>query len=119
MVLYLKLDQKQWASGDFSDQADTDFSGTIYTDEALSTTFDISLYSGDLRFLNPHTDKLIFSTDQNLTLNTNGTFLWQPASGQTPLSTGFVKVRLRLTLSNERLTCIGVNGSDDLFLIVD
>ena len=119
MVLYIKLDQKQWGQKDASDQADTDFSGTIYTDEALSSTFDISAYTGDLRFISPNDDSLIFSTDTDLTLNADGTFTWRPSEGTSTSSKGYVKVRLRLTLANERLTCIGVNGSDDLFLMAD
>ena len=38
------------------------------------------------------------------------------AEGATPHTHGLVKVRLRLEVSGSRITAVGVNGSDELFL---
>jgi len=42
MVLYLKMDQKTWATGDFTDSATYDLSGTVYDENTLTTARNIS-----------------------------------------------------------------------------
>jgi len=118
MVLYLKLDQKVWVQGDYTDSANFDLSGTIYDENTFTTTRDISGYSGVFRLINQD-GSAMFSSDQNLTLNSDGTFLMKFAEGKTPSTHGMVRVRLRLTDSTNRLTCVGVNGSDELYLEFD
>ena len=120
MVVYLVLDQKQMAQLDFSDQAARDFSGTVYTTEALDVALDISGFTSnsELRFIDPNRDFPVFTTTSDLTLNADGTFTWRPTgTGSSVNAKGWVKVRLQLNSSTERVTAIGVNGSDDLFIL--
>ena len=120
MVVYLVLDQKQMAQLDFSSNAARDFSGTVYTTEALDVALDISGFTSnsELRFIDPNNDWIIFSTTSDLTLNADGTFTWRPTgTGSSVSAKGWVKVRLQLNSSTERVTAIGVNGSDDLFIL--
>ena len=115
MVLYLRMDQKTWSQLDFTNSSTYDLSGTVYDENTLTTTRDISGFTGTFRFID-QAGKTVFSTTTNLTLNADGTFLMQFAEGATPHYHGNVKVRLRLVSSGNRLTCIGVNGSDEIFL---
>jgi len=114
MVLYLKLDQKSWGQKDFTDSTDFDLSGTVYDDNRFTTARDISSYTGKFRLINYDGDE-IFSSDQGLTLNANGTFSMKFAEGATPVIRGSYKVRIRLEKTGNRLTAVGVNGSDELF----
>ena len=118
MVLYLKMDQKTWGQLDFTNSATFDLSGTVYDENTFATTRDISSYTGTFRLINQD-GGTIFSTTTDLTLNSDGTFLMQFAEGAAPRYHGNVKVRLRLESSGNRLTCIGVNGSDEIFLEYD
>ena len=42
MPLYLKMDQKTWVSGDYTNSASFDLSGTVYDENTFTTTRDIS-----------------------------------------------------------------------------
>ena len=46
MVLYLDMDQKTWAQGDFTDSATYDLSGTVYDENTFATARDISSFTG-------------------------------------------------------------------------
>jgi len=52
-------------------------------------------------------------------LGTDGTILIKFAVGKTPVLQGIFKVRLRLEVSGTRLTCVGVNGSDEVYFEYD
>ncbi len=114
MVLYLKLDQKSWCKGDFTDSATYDLSGTVYDDNRFATARDISGFTGTFRLINWDGDD-IYSTTTGLTLNNDGTFLVKFTEGTSPIIRGMYKVRLRLEVSGTRITAVGVNGSDELF----
>ena len=118
MVLYLKMDQKTWASGDFTNSTTYDLSGTVYDNNTLATARDISGFTGTLRLIDQDGDS-VFSTTENLTLGSDGTILIKFAEGKTPTSQGIFKVRLRLEVSGTRLTCVGVNGSDEVYFEYD
>lgn len=118
MVLYLKMDQNVWSQRDFTDSATYDLSGTVYDDNRLTTTRDISSFTPTFRIIDQH-GELIFSTQQNITVNSNGTFLVQFSEGLSPVVQGTYQVRLRLEVSGTRLTCVGVNGSDQIYFEYD
>ena len=118
MVLYLKLDQNVWAQRDFTDSALYDLSGTVYDDNTLTTVRNISAFTGTLRLIDQN-GELIFSTQQNLTLNSDGTFLVKFGQDLSPVVQGTYKIRLRLEVSGTRLTCVGVNGSDEIYFEYD
>ena len=118
MVLYLKMDQKTWATGDFTNSATYDLSGTVYDENTLTTARNISGFTGTLRLIDQDGDS-VFTTTENLTLGSDGTILIKFASGKTPVLQGIFKVRLRLEVSGTRLTCVGVNGSDEVYFEYD
>jgi len=108
------MDQKTWGQGDFTDSATYDLSGTVYDDNRFAVARNISGFTGTLRLIDQDGDS-VFSTTENLTLGSDGTILIKFADGKTPTSQGIFKVRLRLEVSGTRLTCIGVNGSDEVY----
>ncbi len=114
MVLYLKMDQNRWAQRDFTDNAAYDLSGTVYDDNTLTTTRDISGFTPTFRIID-NRGELIFSNQQNVTLNSDGTFFVRFGEGLSPVVTGTHVVRLRLEVAGTRLTCVGVNGSDQIY----
>ena len=118
MVLFLKMDQHSWAKGDFTDSNTYDLSGTVYDDNTFTTTRDISGFTGTFRIIDQE-GGTIFSSDDILTLNSDGTFLVKFLESQRPMIAGIFKIRLRLEVSGSRLTAVGVNGSDDIFLDFD
>lgn len=118
MVLYLKMAEKTWAKSDYTDSATYDLTGTVYDENTFTTTRDISSFTGTFRILNMRGD-LIYSSPTGLTLNADGTFLMKFASGSAPYITGNGIIRLRLEVSGSRLTCVGVNGSDQVYFECD
>ena len=115
MPLYIKMDQKTWVRGDYTNSASFDLSGTVYDENTFTTTRDISGYTGLLRLLD-NEGRAIYSSGDNLTLGADGTILIKFSNTNTVYARGLIKVRLRLTDSNNRLTCVGVNGSDEIFI---
>lgn len=116
MALYLDLDYNTWVRKDYTDSTAYDISGTVYRDNTFTTAeTSLDTFTGTFRLIDQE-GKPLFSTTSGITLNSDGTFLMAFADGKTPLITGNSKVRLLLEKSGSRLTAIGVNGSDELFL---
>lgn len=113
MVLYLKLTQKTWASGDYTNSTTYDLNGTVYDDNTLTTARDISGFTGTFRLIDQSGD-LLYSTTQGITLNADGTFQIAFVAG--PYVRGLTYVRLLLEVSGTKITAVGVNGSDELFI---
>tara|TARA_B100001146_G_C15954056_1_gene336874 strand:+ start:279 stop:635 length:357 start_codon:yes stop_codon:yes gene_type:complete len=118
MVLFLKMDQNNWAKGDFTDSATFDLSGTVYDDSSFTTVRNISGFTGTFRIIDQE-GGTIFSSDDIVTLNSDGTFFIKFLESQTPTISGIFKIRLRLEVSGSRLTAVGINGSDDIYLDFD
>jgi len=115
MVLYNKLDQKTWASQDFTDSATYDLSGTIYDENTFTNTRDISGFTGTFVLLDGQ-ERIVYTTTTGLTLGNDGTWLLKLTTNNRIYTTGGHKVRLRLEVSGTRVTCVGVNGSDELYI---
>jgi hypothetical protein len=118
MVLFLKMDQNNWAKGDFTNSATFDLSGTVYDENTFTTVRDISGFTGTFRIIDQE-GGTIFSSDDIVTLNSDGTFLVKFLESQRPMIAGIFKIRLRLEQSGSRLTAVGINGSDDIYLDFD
>lgn len=112
------MDQRTWAQGDFTDSTTYDLSGVVYDENTLATTRDISGFTGTLRLIDQDGIS-VYTTKENLTLGSDGTVLIKFASGKVPVLQGTFKVRLRLEVSGSRLTCVGVNGSDEVYFEYD
>lgn len=116
MALYLKLDQKIWVQQDYTDSTTYDISGTVYRDNTFTTAeTSLDTFSGTFRLIGQE-GKPLFSTTSGITLNSDGTFLMAFGQDKTPTMSGNTKVRILLEKTGSRLTAIGVNGSDELFL---
>ena len=87
MVLFLKMDQNNWAKGDFTNSATFDLSGTVYDDNTFTTVRDISGFTGTFRIIDQE-GGTIFSSDDVVTLNSNGTFLVKFLESQRPMIAG-------------------------------
>jgi len=119
MVLYLKMDQQTWSQLDYTNSTTYDLSGTVYRDNTFATAETaLDTFTGTFRLINQD-GGTVFSTTTNLTLNSDGTFTMEFDPGSTPHISGGYRVRLRLEKSGSRLTVVGVNGSDELFLEYD
>lgn len=115
MVLYLKMDQKQWGYGDYTDSASFDISGTVYSDDKLSSVVNITSYTPTIRFVD-YDGNLAYSTTTGITVSAgSGVFTIKFSQSNTPALKGLYKIRLILEDSTNRLTCVGTNGSDDIF----
>ena len=116
MSLYLNLDQKTWVQEDYTDSSVYDLSGTVYRDNTFTTAeTSLNTFTGTFRLLGQE-GKPLFSTQTGLTLNADGTFTMTFAQGKTPTMSGNTKVRILLEKTGSKLTAIGVNGSDELYL---
>lgn len=115
MVLYLKMNEKAWAYGDYTNSASFDLSGTVYSDDKLSSTVNITSYTPTLYFIDYEGNR-VYSTTTGITVSAgSGVFSILFSQDNTPVLQGYYRVRLLLESTGNRLTCVGVNGSDDMF----
>lgn len=115
MVLFLKLNEKKWAYGDYTDSATFDLSGTVYTDDKLSTTASIVSFTPTLKFVNQE-NNVVYSTTSGITVSAgSGVFTIKFTVNNAPALNGGYRMRIILEDSTNRLTCVGVNGSDEMF----
>ena len=121
MPLYLKITSpKIWVAGDYTDSATYDLEMKIYSDPQLTTAVDMTTFTTlTLRFIDPNSGGLYFSTTQDLTSDANGNVYWRPANGRQIYSFGHLKLRLRCEVSGTEVTAVGINGSDSLFIKYD
>lgn len=117
MALYLKMDQKTWAQGDYTDSSTYDLSGTVYRDNTLSTAeTSLDTFTGTFRLIDPNNGNVRYSSTVGLTLVSDGTFTMTFAQSSSPSLHGNFNVRLSLEKTDNRLSAIGVHGSDELYL---
>lgn len=115
MPLYIKMDQNRWVNQDFTDSNSYDLSGTVYSEPEFTNTVDISSYTTvTLRVIN-NDGNVLFSTTDNITANSDGTILFKFGVGKTPFFSGAGTIRVRFEDSTNRLTAVGVNGSDIVY----
>ena|SRR3972149_3292222 len=119
MPLYIKITSpKIWVMSDFTDSASYDLELKIYTDPQMTVVKDLTGFTTTtLRFVDPNDQaNVIFSTTTGLTGDANGVLLWKPTESTSVYTYGHVKVHVQFKVSGTRVTAIGVNGSDDLFI---
>ncbi|MFQ5786688.1 MAG: hypothetical protein ACE5H1_01780 [Thermodesulfobacteriota bacterium] len=115
---YQKLDQSQWGKGDFTDITGEAITGTIYTDEKLTSAFDLTGYTLELIFYDP-IDRKVVKNDLAGTIVTaaSGTWRFLPSDGD--LNFNFVgELLMKLTKSGTELHAWSVSGSAK-FMLVD
>ena len=75
MVYYLKLDQKTWGAGDYVADNTLALTGTIYSDEALSSAVNISSYTLKIKvYPRERPDWYQLSEDADIVSGSDGTY---------------------------------------------
>ena len=110
MVLYNKLDVKTWPESDFTSVTTDGITGTIYTNEALSTAKTLTGYTLKIRFLDINGD-LVKEDDADIVTAGSGTWRYNPADGDY-VAVGIYSIVIELTKSGEHITAIGLNNSN-------
>ena len=117
--LYVKLDSHGWVRGDYTDENSLGISGTIYSDAALSTAFNITGYT--LVFRITSQGRVIFSSSDDgrvaAITPSSGTFRYKPELGDL-LTECNGEVSILLEKTGTEITAIGINGSSNLHIQV-
>lgn len=119
MALYLKITSpKEWVAGDYTDNATHDFNCTIYSDPQMQNTVDLTSFTTTtLKLFDPNfNESEVYSTTIGITTTNAGVLTWRPTISSAPGVHGGLKVRVVLQDSTQKLTAIGVVGSDELFI---
>ena len=121
MTFYCKITSpKIWAIGDFTDNATHDINMTIYSDPQMQNTVDISGYTITMRIIDPNfLGRMVQSTSVGLTGDNAGLLVWKPTQGSTLSTKGLFKLQPRFENSTEKLTAVGVNASNEIFVKQD
>ena len=113
------MTQKQWVQDDYTNSTSYDLEGLFFTDPEMTTAYDASSgHTAEFRLIDPVNGHVLWSTTQNITLDSTG-FQVTFAAGASPVVSGSTRVRIILTSSGQRLTAVGVNGSDELYIEFD
>ena len=104
--------------GDYTDSANYDLEIKIYTDPQMTTLKDLTGFTTTtLRFVDPNDQSnVVFSTTVGLSGDASGNLLWKPPISDSVFTYGHVKVHVEFKVTGTKVTAIGVNGSDDLFI---
>ena len=112
------MDQSQWGKGDFTDVTAEALTGTIYSNEALTTAFDLTGYTLEMVLIDEVTNKLIKNAlVPTIVVAANGTWQFLPANGD--LDFKFVgQVLIKLTKTGSELHAWGISGSSRLQILM-
>ena len=118
MPVYLKITTpKEWIQGDYTDNTTYDLNATIYSDPEMQNVIDLSTFTLKVKLFDPNfNESELYSSDTGVTGTSLGILSWRPDVSSAPDVFGWVKLRVILTDSTQRLTAIGVSGSDDIFI---
>ncbi len=118
MPLYLKITTpKEWIQGDYTDSTSHDLNATVYREPEFTNTIDLTLYTLTVKLFEPNFNEYeLYSSGTGVTGTNAGILSWAPTVDSAPDVFGWVKLRVLLTSATERLTAIGVSGSDDIFI---
>ena len=117
MTLYVKLDSHIWILEDYTDEDSLGITGTVYSDDAMTTAFDITGYTLTIRI--KAQGKIKFDSDQDSNVSAivaaDGTFRYKPEIGDLLLEANG-EVSLLMEKTGTQITAIGLNGSADLHI---
>lgn len=109
--IYLALDQTSWSRGDYSDT--NKITGTIYSNEGLSSAYSLTGYTLKIRMFSSHWDNTDhFGKEASIVSAGNGTFSYAVAQGEMPTN-GRYLVKLELSKSGEVMSTL-----NDVYLFV-
>ena len=100
MVYYLKLDQKTWGAGDYVNDNTLALTGTIYSDEALSSAVNISSYTLKIKvYPKERPDWYQLSEDADIVSGSDGTWRYKPTINKLLIFlTSFSKFNVKVSL---------------------
>jgi len=118
MNLYLKITTpKEWVQGDYTDNTNHDLNATVYREPEFSNTIDLTAYTLTVKLYDPNfNESELYSSTIGVTGTNAGILSWRPTISSAPNIFGWVKLRITLVSATERLTAIGVSGSDDIVI---
>ncbi len=115
-MFYLKLDQKSWAAGDYVTTAGYALSGTVYSDEALTSVMDLSSYTLKIKiYPKERPDWYILTDDADIVSGSGGTWRYKPTINKIDIW-GIYRVVIQCSKADERISAVGVKGSDELLV---
>jgi len=111
------MDQSQWGKGDFTNIAADGLTGTIFSNEALTTAFPLTGYTLELVFFDEVDNKVIKNgLNPTIVVAANGTWRFLPALGD--LDFQFVgSVLVKLTQAGVEIHAWGISGSARLQIL--
>jgi len=115
--LYLRVDQEVWPRKQYTDTAANALTGTIYSNELMTSTFDFTLWDGDMTIKLYNKDGEIFSENTRVTpvSASAGTWKFLVNLGEFDFSfIGEVEIEMVHDTNTERLIAVGRNGSAKL-----
>jgi hypothetical protein len=119
MALFLKITSpKVWVRGDFSDDNDHDINMTIYKDNTFTTVQDLTSYTKiTIKLIDPnHNSALVQTLSEGISVTSGGLLTWKPTLSNTIHATGLVQVRPVFEKTGEKVTGIGISGTDEIFV---
>jgi len=118
MPLYLKITTpKEWVQGDYTDSVNNDLNATVYREPEFTNLIDLTVYTLTVKLFDPNfNESEVYSSKTGVSGTNVGILSWRPTIASAPDVFGWVKLRLLLTSATERLTAIGISGSDDIFI---
>jgi len=115
MVLYNKLTRNDWAAGDF-DSGAHNLTGTIFTDDRLTTAFDLTNYTIEI-ILYDTARSAIFKSGLTGAIVSATAGTWKLIVADGDLSQDFSgEVIVKLTKAGTELSAVGVAGSSKLLI---
>lgn len=116
MVFYLNLDQKTWGAGDYVDTNSLALTGTIYSNAELTSAQDITGYTLKIKvYPRERPDWYQVSDDAEIVTATSGTWRYKPTINKID-DAGVYRVVIQLSKTDERISAIGIKGSDELLV---
>ena len=119
MTVYLKITSpKELVQGDYTDNTLYDLNATIYRDPEMQNIIDLTTFDTlTLKLVDPNfNESILYTSTVGVTGTSLGILSWRPTISTAPDIFGWVKLRVILEDSTQRLTAIGVSGSDDLIV---
>ncbi len=119
MTVYLKITSpKELVQGDYTDNTTYDLNATIYSDPEMQNVIDLTAFTTlTVKLFEPNfNEQSLYTSTTGVTGTSAGILSWRPTISTAPDVFGWVKLRVILEDATQRLTSIGVSGSDDIFI---
>jgi len=109
MTIYLKITSpKELVQGDYTDNTLYDLNATIYRDPEMQNVIDLTTFDTlTLKLVDPNfNESIVYTSTIGVTGTSLGVLSWRPTISTAPDIFGWVKLRIILEDSTQRLTAI-------------